>query len=70
MVNANLHIICGNCGQNLKESGMATWEYRPAEIDEESGEIFDPATVYIHCKNCATLHSFSDYMKEYSRKRK
>ena len=31
MVNDRLHIICGNCGQDLKESGMATWEYIPAD---------------------------------------
>ena len=35
MVNDSLHIICGNCGQDLKELNMATWEYIAAEIDEE-----------------------------------
>lgn len=28
-------IICGNCGQDLKESGMATWEYVPGIADVE-----------------------------------
>lgn len=64
MVNDRLHIICGNCGQDLKEPDEATWEYIPQEIDEETGEILSPATVYIHCKNCSTLHSLSKYIKE------
>lgn len=63
MVNDRLHIICGNCGQDLKESDAATWEYVPAEIDEESGEVYSPATVYIHCENCATIHSLNKYIK-------
>ncbi len=64
MVNDRLHIICGNCGQDLKESGMATWEYVPAEIDKEDGEILNPATVYIRCENCVTIHSLDKYIKE------
>lgn len=68
MVHARLHIICGNCGQDLKEPDMATWEYIPAEIDEEDGEIFDPADVHISCKNCATLHSLGNYITERVRK--
>lgn len=65
MVNDRLHIICGNCGQDLKESGMATWEYVPGIKDEESGEVYSPATVYIHCENCATIHFLNKYMEEY-----
>lgn len=65
MVNDRLHIICGNCGQDLKESDAATWEYVPAEIDEESGEVYIPATVYIRCENCATIHSLNKYIKNY-----
>lgn len=64
MVNDRLHIICGNCGQDLKESGMAEFEYIEAEIDEETGEIINHATVFIHCMNCATIHSLSKYIKE------
>lgn len=67
MVNDRLHIICGNCGQDLKEAGMATWEYVPPEIDEEDGEIINSATVYIHCDNCATIHSLNKYIKEYQK---
>ena len=64
MVNDRLHIICGNCGQDLKEAGMATWEYVPPEIDEEDGEELNPADVWIKCDNCATLHSLGKYIKE------
>lgn len=60
MVHARLHIICGNCGQDLKEPGMATREYIPIELDTETGEVINPATVFIRCKNCATLHSIDD----------
>lgn len=65
MVNDRLHIICGNCGQDLKEHGMATWQYIEAEIDEEDGEIINSATVYIRCDNCATIHSLNKYIKNY-----
>ena len=61
MVNDRLHIICGNCGQDLKESGMAKWEYSPADIDDD-GEEISPAMVYIECENCSTLHSLNKYM--------
>ena len=64
MVNERLHIICGNCGQDLKESDMANWEYVPAEIDEETGEIYSPADVYIICDNCATIHFLNNHIKE------
>ena len=60
VVNARLHIICGNCGQDLKEPGMATWEYIPRE-DFGEGE-FNPSDVFIHCDNCATLHSLIRYI--------
>lgn len=63
MVNDRLHIICGNCGQNLKEPGMATWEYVAQIKDEETQEIISPAEVLITCENCATIHFLSKYMK-------
>ena len=34
MVHEMIHIICGNCGQDLTEKNMATWKYEPADIDE------------------------------------
>ncbi len=55
MVNDRLHIICGNCGQDLKESGMATWEYVPAEINEEDGEILNRQR-YIYIAKIAQLY--------------
>lgn len=65
MVNDRLHIICGNCGQDLKEAGMATWEYVPGIKDEETGETIQSADVFIRCDNCATIHFLNKYMEEY-----
>lgn len=64
MVNGILHIICGNCGQNLKEKNMANWKYEPAIIDEETKEIINDAEVIIECNCCGTIHFLSDYIKE------
>ena len=66
MVNNRLHIICGNCGQDLKEPNMATWEYVPAIHDEETGEIIENADVFIRCDNCTTIHFLHKYMEEIS----
>ena len=63
MVCENIHIICGNCGQDLTKKNMATWEYKPADIDEETGEVYDTADVYIRCKNCATIHFLNDHIE-------
>lgn len=65
MVNDRLHIICGNCGQDLKESDAATWEYVPEIKDEETQEIIYPANIFIRCDNCATIHFLNKYMKNY-----
>jgi hypothetical protein len=65
MVNDRLHIICGNCGQDLKEEGMATWQYIPAEAYEDTGEVYNSADVFICCDNCATIHSLNKYINEY-----
>ena len=56
MVNAKLHIICGNCGCNNM------FKY---EIDEEAkdfGKRIEPG-VFITCKNCSTTHMLDDNMK-------
>lgn len=56
MVNAKLHIICGNCG--CKDM----FEY---EIDDEAkdfGDHEEPGT-FIICKNCSTIHSLDDNAK-------
>ena len=56
MVNARLHIICGNCGCN----DMFTFRIDPKGHDISDDEPkFEPA-VYVSCKNCTTLHDLSD----------
>ena len=50
MVNARLHVICGNCGCNdMFEVGSATYD--------------DHREIYISCHNCSTLHCLSDKAK-------
>lgn len=66
MVCENIHIICGNCGQDLTEKGMSSWEYKPAEIDEETGDVYDTADVYIRCENCATIHFLDDHIEAFT----
>lgn len=56
-----LHIICGNCGHDTTNDNFR-WEYRPKE-DYGNGD-FNPADVYISCKNCGTLHTLGKYMTE------
>lgn len=41
MVNARLHLICGNCGN----------------AEYEKGDDLTPSTIYIKCKDCGTLHN-------------
>ena len=65
MVNDRLHIICGNCGQDLREQNAATWQYVP-EIKTDDGEIIHHAEVLIYCENCATIHFLSKYMEQIS----
>lgn len=45
MVMARLHIICGNCGDNVNLLYSV----------EEDIERDNPV-VYIHCENCGTIH--------------
>ena len=52
MVNARLHVICGNCGA-IATNGMMTHQIR--EGDEDA-----PQRVLLSCANCATLHNLSD----------
>ena len=54
MVNARLHIICGNCGCNDRWE----WEYVPDQTEDEDDP--QPAKVYLSCRNCATLHNLND----------
>ena len=55
-----LHIICGNCGHDATDENFS-WSYR-STIDYGGGE-FDPADVYISCRNCGTLHALGKYMQ-------
>ena len=64
MVNNRLHIICGNCGQDLKELNMATWQYITQLKDEKTDEVISNADVVIICGNCGALHFLSNYIKE------
>ncbi len=51
MVNARLHLICGNCGCNDE------WEWEHVvDSDEQS--------VWIWCLNCSTLHSLDDNARQ------
>ncbi len=49
MVNAKLHIICGNC-----------WCNNEFTFIEHKGDEYCPADVGITCNNCSTIHSLSD----------
>jgi hypothetical protein len=54
MVNARIHIICGNCGCGDMFEGK-TEHYSDGEFEGEE--------IYITCKNCSTIHSLSDKME-------
>jgi hypothetical protein len=53
MVNARLHLICGNCGC----PDDWTWKHIKEEVDE--GEVMVTEDVYICCGNCSTIHSIN-----------
>jgi hypothetical protein len=63
MANDKLHIICGNCGHDATGGNFA-WMYSPKE-DYGNGE-FNPADVFVSCKNCGTLHALGKYMRQES----
>lgn len=50
MVNARLHLICGNCGNGANDFS--------AEYDE--GDELTPPTIFVTCPNCGTVHDLSD----------
>lgn len=57
MVNARLHIICGNCGSK----DMFEHKIR-IEIDDMSeDENTTRQVVYIACNNCGTVHDLDNY---------
>ncbi len=49
MVNARLHMICGNCGCNDQ------WENSVYIADGEGEKLH--VDMHVSCKNCATLHT-------------
>lgn len=61
MVNDRLHIICGNCGHNHDYNNF-TFKYVPVEMGGD--EIINPASVYICCANCSTIHFLDKYATE------
>jgi len=56
MVNAKLHIICGNCGCNNH------FEYEIVKDAKDFGDCMEDG-VYIKCKNCSTSHVLDDNAK-------
>lgn len=48
MVNARLHLICGNCGNADKDLFVAEYD---------KGDDLTPPTIYIKCKDCGTIHN-------------
>ncbi len=50
MVNARLHIICGNCGNN------EYFGYKADPKGADMGDHFEP-TISIKCPNCSTIHT-------------
>lgn len=51
MVYARLHLICGNCGNSAPDEFSAKYN---------KGDNLTPATIYITCANCGTLHDLAD----------
>lgn len=57
MVNAKLHIICGNCGCNHM------FKYKiNVDINDDNGEEYQ--SVSIICYNCNTIHYLLDNAAE------
>jgi len=61
MARSRLHIICGNCGCNDEFE----WKIVDTGRDISEGEENYLSEVYITCKNCATLHSLSNFIPEH-----
>ena len=53
MVNARLHIICGNCGCNNMLSFRI--DDKGHDVTKDIEPKFEPA-VFIYCRNCSTIH--------------
>lgn len=57
MVNARLHIICGNCGAK----DMFEHQIRIEQNDESEDVNATRQVVYIACNNCNTVHDLDNY---------
>lgn len=55
MVQARLHIICGNCGC----SDMFSFHVEP-EVEASEADGVEGVSVFIICNNCSTLHSLAN----------
>lgn len=68
MVNALLHIICGNCGRkdflSFKIDPQGTDR---GEEDEQGNSIFEPSCS-IYCENCSTVHDLESTIPVRGRK--
>ena len=57
MVNARLHVICGNCG--ILNDFSFKVDMTGNDISDEELK-FEPA-IFLSCNNCHTLHDLSEY---------
>ena len=58
MVNARLHIICGNCGS------IDSLKYSHADIEWPDGKDEAPCDgTSIKCDNCATIHGLVEWQE-------
>jgi hypothetical protein len=63
MVNARLHVICGNCGCLATNERPDDLFFQIHEKGHDYGDYQLPA-VYITCRNCSTIHDLSETVKE------
>ena len=59
MVNARLHIICGNCGCKDYLVHSITERFDD-DNEEEDGSGNTTYAALITCNNCSTIHSIED----------
>lgn len=68
MVNARLHVVCGNCGNlctTYGESENMNFEIDPkGKCVDIDGDLRELPAVRIRCKNCSTIHCLEDTVEE------
>jgi len=62
MVNARLHLICGNCGDDKSLSFQIKRDFNLENEGEPNEKAIDECV--ISCGNCATLHFLSAYIPQ------